>query len=122
MTSHPGLILLLAVLLSPAARANDIEHGAKVFDTECAECHSAKPGKNRKGPSLFAVAGRDAASVSDYPYSEAMKHSGIVWSNDKLDAYVAAPRKLVPGCKMKYDGLDNAGSRADLIAFLNTTR
>ena len=118
---HHALSLLFATLLTPLAHAANANLGAKVFDTECAECHSARPGKNKKGPSLFAVAGRGAGGVSDYVYSEALKSSGITWSSDKLDAYLAAPRKVVPGCKMKYDGLDSATARADLIAFLNAT-
>lgn len=105
----------------PTAQAGDATHGAKLFDEECAECHSAKPGKNKKGPTLFGVAGRTAASVSDYVYSDAMKGSGVTWTADRLDAYIAAPRKLIPGCKMKYDGLSDAGARADLIEYLNNT-
>ena len=105
----------------PFAHAGDAGHGAKLFEEECAECHSAKPGKNKKGPSLFGVTGRAAASVPDYVYSDAMKASGVTWTADKLDAYIAAPRRLVPGCKMKYDGLSNAAARADLVEFLNNT-
>ncbi len=118
------LLALLAwtVAMTAEAGAADAGKGAKVFDSECAECHSAKPGKNKKGPTLFGVAGRAAGGVSDYVYSDAMKASGLNWSNDRLDAYVAAPRKLVPGCKMKYDGLAEAADRADLIEYLNTLR
>ncbi len=115
------LLPLALLLAAPFAHAADAGHGAKVFAEECGECHSAVSGKNRKGPSLFAVAGRAAGGVPDYVYSDAMKHSGITWTADRLDAYITAPRKLVPGCKMKYDGLDNAGARADLIEFLNKT-
>jgi cytochrome c len=106
----------------PAAQAGDALHGGKLFEEECAECHSAKPGKNKKGPTLFSVAGRSAGSVPDYVYSDAMKSSGVSWTADRLDAYIAAPRKLIPGCKMKYDGLSDASARADLIEFLHNTR
>lgn len=115
-------VLLAWLALANEASAGDAGRGAKVFDEECAECHSAKPGKNKKGPTLFGVAGRAAASVPDYVYSDAMKGSGVTWSEDKLNAYIAAPRKLVPGCKMKYDGLADAKARADLIEFLNNNR
>lgn len=106
----------------PSAHAGDAGRGAKLFDEECAECHSAKPGKNKKGPTLFGVAGRPAGAVADYVYSDAMKASGVTWTADKLDAYIAAPRKLVPGCKMKYDGLSDAAARADLVEYLQITR
>ncbi len=117
----------LPLLVSlPTAHAdefsNSAKHGAKVFEEECAECHSVKPGKNKKGPTLFGVAGRVAASVPDFVYSDAMKSSGVTWTADKLNAYIVAPRKLIPGCKMKYDGLGGGAARADLIEFLNLTR
>ncbi len=118
----PRLLTLIPLLGAPLAHSADADHGAKVFAEECAECHSAKPGKNKKGPTLFGVSGRGAAGVPDYVYSDAMKGSGVIWTADKLDAYIAAPRKLVPGCKMKYDGLGDAAARADLIEFLNATR
>ena len=114
-------VLLAWLALANQAIAADAGHGAKVFDEECAECHSAAPGRNKKGPSLFAVVGRAAGGVADYAYSDAMKASGVTWTADKLNAYIAAPRKVVPSCKMKYDGLDNANSRADLIEFLTNT-
>jgi cytochrome c len=51
-----------------------------------------------------------------------MKAAGITWAAEKIDAYIAAPRKVVPGGKMKYDGLADAAARSDLIAWLSTLR
>ena len=115
-------LTILTALLVPAAHAADATHGASVFDEECAECHSVKAGKNKKGPSLYAVVGRPAGSIPDFNYSDAMKASGITWSADRLSDYIAAPRKTVPGGKMKYDGLDSDQARADLVAYLTTLR
>ena len=115
-------LTILTALLVPAAHAADATHGAGVFDEECAECHSVKAGKNKKGPSLYAVVGRPAGSIPDFNYSDAMKASGITWSADRLSDYIAAPRKTVPGGKMKYDGLDSDQARADLVAYLTTLR
>ncbi|MFX3593457.1 c-type cytochrome, partial [Xanthomonas arboricola pv. pruni] len=47
-------LLLAGALLAPPAHAAD---GKGVFMTECAECHSAAQGKNKKGPSMFGVGG-----------------------------------------------------------------
>ncbi len=116
------MLAALGALSLQAHAAGDVEKGKDVFSTECAECHSVREGKNKKGPSLFAVVGRKAATVADATYSDALKASGILWSPDKVDAYVAAPKKLVPGGKMKYDGLASAAERADLIAYLATLR
>jgi cytochrome c len=116
--------LCAALILCSAASAHaDAKRGADVFDAECSDCHSvANPPKNKKGPSLYGVLGRGSAQMPGYQYSDAMKASGIVWTADKLDAYVSAPRKTVPGGKMKYDGLDDAAQRADLIDFLGTLK
>ena len=60
--SKPALLFaLLAVSLSFQARAaGNVEAGKDVFATECAECHSVREGKNKKGPTLFAIVGRKA--------------------------------------------------------------
>jgi cytochrome c len=51
-----------------------------------------------------------------------MRARDITWSSRQLDAYLTAPKKFVPGGKMKYDGLEDSQARADLIAFLATRR
>jgi cytochrome c len=123
---HMPLLLILsaALALSTArpAHAADVAHGAKVFRSQCAECHSNREGKNKTGPSLFGIIGRKAASVPGYRYSDAMKSSMLLWTDEELDAYVTEPRKVVPGNKMKYRGLTDAAKRADLIAYLDTLR
>lgn len=121
---HCGLLALGVILAvsPPVHAANNPANGQKVFAEECSECHSVKPGKNKKGPSLFGVAGLAAARTPDFEYSDAMKKSGLVWSSDKLDRYLTNPKSLVPGGKMKYDGLDSADGRSDLIAYLLTLK
>lgn len=117
------MIWSLAVALSLVAQLTEAANptqGGSVFDEECSDCHSLKAGKNKKGPSLFAVVGRPAGNIADYSYSDALKASSITWTKDRLDQYLQAPKKLVPGGKMKFDGLPNAQSRADLIAFLDS--
>lgn len=116
------LAALACTLTLEAHAAGDVEKGKDVFATECAECHSVREGKNKKGPSLFGVVGRKAATVADASYSDALKASGITWTPDKIDAYVTAPKKLVPGGKMKYDGLASAAERTELLAYLATLK
>lgn len=111
-----GLVLLHG---AAAAQAADAARGADLFDANCAECHSvAKSMKNKKGPALFGVVGRAAAAVAGYEYSDGLRAAGFTWDAEKLDAYLAHPKALVPGGKMKFDGLEQAGERADIIAFL----
>ena len=117
VSSTLGLVALLPGHVHAAGNV-----GADAFATECAECHSLKQGKNKKGPSLFAVVGRKAGSVEDFKYSSAMTSSGIVWTAEQIDSYVTLPKKAVPGGIMKYDGLPDAKARADLIEYLATVK
>ena len=113
---------LVATATLAVHAAGDAKLGADVFAENCAECHSLKEGKNKKGPSLFSSLGRRAGTVADFSYSPAMKASGLVWTSDALDAYIATPKKAVPGGSMKFDGLPDAKARADLLAYLGTVR
>ena len=53
-----------------------------------------------------------------FPYSDAMKRSGIVWNAQTLDRFLADPTGVVPGTAMGYAGVKDARERADLIAYL----
>lgn len=115
--------VLAAGLACPSARAaGDAKLGSNVFAEQCAECHSLKEGKNKKGPSMFAVMGRRPASVAGFNYSEAMKARTEPWTEAAVSAYVEHPKLAVPGGTMKYDGLADPKAREDLIAFLLTVR
>jgi cytochrome c2 len=101
-----------------AARADgDAARGEKHFE-ECATCHTLERGVNNVGPSLFGLFGRKAGDVADYRYSPALKKSGITWTPQTLDTYIADPQQQVPGNRMPYAGLPDVAARADLIAYL----
>lgn len=105
-------------LASQAFASGNHESGEKVFKRVCSACHTVEAGKNRVGPSLAGVIGRKAASVDGFKYSAAMKGSAIVWTDDKIEAYLTDPKALVPGGSMVFAGLKNGQERADLIAYL----
>ncbi len=114
-----GFTSALLLVSLAAQAAGDAGRGADSFDANCAECHSiARTLKNKKGPSLFGIVGKPSATAVGFEYSPALKAAGFVWTPDKLDAYAAAPKKLVPEGKMKFDGIPDAAERADLIACL----
>ena len=65
----------------------------------------------RSGPSLVGIIGKKAGSEQGYAYSAAMKNSGIIWTAETLDAFMAAPNKVVPGNRMGFAGEPDAASR-----------
>ena len=93
------------------------EEGKRIFRL-CSVCHSLKPGEIRVGPSLAGLFGRRAGSVQSFRYSMALKNATVVWDEKTLDAWLANPRKLVPGNRMLFLGLRKGEHRADVIAFL----
>jgi cytochrome c len=103
---------------SHAALADgDAARGEQKFG-DCAACHAVENGVNNIGPSLYGVFGRKAGELADYRYSAALKRSGITWTAQTLDEFIADPQKLVPANRMPYGGMPDAGDRADLIAYL----
>jgi cytochrome c len=112
------LAVAAAVLAAPAARAEgDAARGEKSFE-ECASCHSTEQGVNKVGPSLHGIIGRKAGGIEDFRYSPAMKKSGITWTAQTLDKFIADPQMSVAGNRMPFAGMPDAGDRADLIAYL----
>jgi cytochrome c len=49
-----------------------------------------------------------------------MRAKNIAWSPEAINDYIKAPKKSVPGGKMKYDGLDDEKARTDVIAYIAT--
>jgi cytochrome c len=93
----------------------DATRGETIYH-KCQGCHSID--RNRVGPRHQGLFGRQAGSLPDFDYSNAMKNSGIVWNEETLDRFLADPRGVVPGTKMTYVGIKNPQDRADLIAYL----
>jgi cytochrome c len=119
--------LLPALLLPPlsflqgcAPSGTDAATGERVFK-QCASCHQI--GTNARagfGPQLNGLFGRRAGSTPDFAYSDAMKHSGIVWDERTLSAFLRDPGKLVPGTRMRFWGLGDDNEIAALLAYLRT--
>ena len=107
-------------LSSTAAMAEgDPAKGEKVF-RKCKACHAVEEGKNKVGPSLYAIVGRDAGSVDGFKYSDAMMESGLVWDAANIDGYLADPKGFIPKNKMAFAGLKKEQDRADVIAYLES--
>ncbi len=93
--------------------------GAKVFK-KCAACHSIdEGGKNKIGPALWGVLGRQAGSLPDYKYSKAMAAYGKKWSFEEMNGFLIKPKDWITGTKMSYAGLKSEKDRAAVILFMN---
>jgi len=96
----------------------DADAGAKVF-RKCKACHTLQEGKNRVGPSLWGVVGRDIGSVEGFNYSDAMAEHPGKWTLSELDGYLKDPKGQIPGNKMSFAGLRDAQDRINVITYLN---
>ena len=106
---------IMAVFASTSAA-----EGAKVFK-KCAACHSiAEGGKNKIGPALWGVLGRQAGSLPDYKYSKAMAAYGKKWSFEEMNGFLLKPKDWIKGTKMSYAGLKKEKDRASVILFMNS--
>ncbi|MFS8606577.1 MAG: cytochrome c family protein [Gammaproteobacteria bacterium] len=85
----------------------------------CRACHGLAPGDpSPLGPTLHGMLGRRAGSLPGYDYSQALKDSGIVWTEETLDAWLARPDEYIPGNKMAFAGYRSADDRRALIEYL----
>jgi cytochrome c len=107
----------LALGSSVALAEGDAAHGQVVFN-KCKACHSVDEAKNKVGPYLVGVFGRPAGSVEGFKYSEAMKSSGVTWTEETIAEYLADPRGYIKGNRMAFVGLKNQQDIVDVIAYL----
>ncbi len=110
--------LAQAAPVAVAARPGDPVRGKALYQG-CESCHSLN--ENDVGPKHRGVVGRRAGSVADYAYSPALKSSGLTWDEATLNRWLVNPSALVPGTKMFFK-IDDAQSRADLIAYLRAQK
>ena len=114
-----ALAAATAFMSASAFAAGDAAKGKKVFN-KCRACHTLEAGKDRIGPSLHGIIGRPAGSVESFQskYSDAMKNSGVTWTEENLDHYLTKPKDFIPGNKMQFVGLRKEDDRQDVIAYL----
>ena len=88
----------------------------KVVAQACQTCHSFGS-ENKLGPNLEKVIGRTAGIAPGYDFSDAMRTSGIVWTEDRLREFLRNPLALVPGTKMALSPLSEQDAR-DVVEFI----
>lgn len=94
--------------------------GQQLFAEHCMACHGRVGVAAGYAPSLIGVVGRRAGSVPGFPYSPALKNSGIVWSEDNLVKWISDAPALVPGTKMPHVSITDPAERLYLREYLKT--
>ncbi len=113
-------VLALGVLAASsggALAAGDPVKGKAVF-ARCSGCH-VLTGMSFAAPPLAGVLGRKAGGAPGFHYSKPMADSGVTWTEETVDGFLAAPAKVVPGTTM-FINVPDAQDRADVIAYLKT--
>lgn len=116
-------VAAIAALSAPAFADGDAENGKKVF-RKCQACHQVgEDATNRVGPILNGVIERQAGTLDDFKYSDAMTEAGeegLIWSHENIAEYLEKPRDFIPGNKMTFAGLRKKDDIEDVIAYLET--
>jgi cytochrome c len=117
-------VLIIAAAGSAHAAEGNAEAGKKVFN-KCAVCHGIGDKKGAVGPNLNGVVGRTAGTLEEYKakYSKPMVAAGaagLVWSEAEISAWVADPKKKIPGTKMVFPGLKKEQEIADVVAYVKS--
>jgi cytochrome c len=73
-------------------------------------------------PSLKDVVGRKAGSVAGFPYSPALKNSGLVWTEDNLRKWIADGAHLVPGMVMPHVAITDPAELLYIVEYLKTLK
>jgi cytochrome c len=113
-----GFAAVVILAAAGSASAQDLAAGENSFK-KCLPCHSVgADAKNKVGPVLNGLEGRNSGSIEGYSYTDANKNSGITWNEDTFKEYITDPRAKIPGTKMVFAGIKSENEKAALWAYL----
>lgn len=97
--------------------------GKNIYMEHCAVCH-AWSGEIpvKMGPSLVGIVGRPAASQAGFPYSAALRKSGIIWTEDNLKKWIGDNAHMVPDSLMPHVEIADPAEQIYLIEYLKTLK
>lgn len=95
--------------------------GKLFFGQRCQICHNpAAAGGKTYGPPLTGVVGRKAGSVEGFGYSDALRNSGIVWTEASLKAWMEDNDGMLPGTRMRHVGVEDKAEQEMIVAYLKS--
>jgi cytochrome c len=98
-----------AYVATGTAAALDLDAAQQQFLKSCGTCHTLGAGEvHRQGPNLHGVYGREAGSLADFKYSEALATGGWTWTERTLDPWLENAQAAHPGTIMNYRQRDPA--------------
>jgi len=113
--SNPEQLVDIAALLA----MGNLDDAKKVWK-KCSACHSIKKGgKNKIGPALYNVLGRNVAGLDNYKYSKALIGYGKTWTFEEMNGFLKKPQAYIKGTKMAFAGLKKEKDRASILLFMN---
>ena len=113
-----AMIAALLVATTTAASGQDVAAGETSF-RKCLPCHAVgEDARNKIGPILNGLEGRQSGTIEGYSYTPANKDANITWSDASFKEYMADPRGKIPGTKMVFNGIKNEAEVASLWAYL----
>lgn len=97
--------------------------GHKLFNDHCAICHTLKRRQTVLfGPNLNGVVDRPAGIVAGFPYSEALKKSGLVWTEDNLRKWIGDSARTIPNTLMAHVSVSDPAEQIYLLEYLKTLK
>ncbi len=100
-----------------------VKSGEKVFK-KCKACHQVGEGaKNKTGPTLNGIMGKNFASVDGFKYSKVFKaaaEEGRVWDEAAIAEFLTKPKAYLRGTKMSFSGLKKEKDVMAIIAYLQS--
>jgi cytochrome c len=94
--------------------------GRQIFKDHCAACHVGTP---LFGPPLNGVVGRKAGSVASFRlYSDALKNSGLVWTEDNLRKWLSDTTGTIANTAMPHATISDPAEQLYVIAYLKTLK
>ena len=122
-TQREDLLAYFQTLRNEDDIQGNAEEGKRVVDKHCVVCHSFEEGgKVVFGPNLFGIVGKPAASIEGFKYSDALKNSGLVWTDTNLVGFMSNPEQFVKGTTARFPGLKSAQEKADILIYMKSLK